>query len=138
MKKVKICNVKVRAYTLNEILVVLIIVGVLVMLAIPRLMPLISKAKSTEAKLQLNHLYTLQQGYFYEFSKYSEDLVEIGFEQEKLSTEGGQANYRIEIIDSGPSHFIARATSIVDFDKDGVFNIWEIDSEKQLKEVVKD
>ncbi|MEX2379157.1 MAG: prepilin-type N-terminal cleavage/methylation domain-containing protein, partial [Vicingaceae bacterium] len=44
---------KIKAFTLTELLVVLIIVGILVLLALPKLMPLISKAKSTEAQLQL-------------------------------------------------------------------------------------
>lgn len=62
---------KVKAYTLTEILVV---IGILVLLALPNLLPLITKAKSTEAKVQLEHLSTLQQSFFYEKSKYSPDL----------------------------------------------------------------
>ena len=46
---------KLKAYTLNELLVVLIIIGILILLALPNLMPLISKAKSTGAGLQLRY-----------------------------------------------------------------------------------
>ncbi len=38
---------RVAAYTLTEILVVLVIIGILVLLALPNLLPLITKAKST-------------------------------------------------------------------------------------------
>ncbi len=129
---------KLVAYTLNELLVVLIIIGILILIALPSLMPLIAKAKSTEAQLQLGHLHTLQKSHFYMYSTYTSDLEEIGFEQEKLSTEGGKANYLIEVVEAGPAGFLARATAVVDFDSDGVFNVWEIDQDKSLKEVTKD
>ena len=129
---------KIKAFTLPELLVVLVIIGILVLIAIPRLMPLISKAKSTEAQLQLGHLYSLEQNYFYMHSMYSADLDEIGFEQEKLVSEGGSANYLIEIVEASASGFIARATAVVDFDQDGNFNTWEIDQQKKLTEVTRD
>jgi len=131
---------KLKAYTLTEILVVLVIIGILVLLALPNLLPLITKAKSTEAKMQLQHVQTLQQNHFYEKSKYSTDLDELGFIQEKLTTDGedGKANYRIEIVKADHNTFLARATAVVDFDGDGTFNVWEIDQDKNLKEVVKD
>ena len=91
----KVVYIKLKAFTLNELLVVLIIIGILVLLALPSLLPLITKAKATEAKLQLDHVATLQQTHFYTYSKYSEDLDEIGFEQQSLVTEDGNANYII-------------------------------------------
>jgi type IV pilus assembly protein PilE len=131
---------KVKAYTLTEILVVLVIIGILVLLALPNLLPLITKAKSTEAKLQLEHIQTLEKNYFYEHSKYSTDLTEVGFIQEKLSTESkdGRANYRIEITNASNTAFTARATAVVDFNGNGTFNVWEIDQDKTLKEVTPD
>jgi len=131
---------KVKAFTLTEILVVMVIVGILVLLVLPNLLPLITKAKSTEAKLQLGHIQTLEKNYFYEHSKYSADLGEIGFVQEKLSTESkdGRANYRIEISSATNTSFTARATAVVDFNGNGTFNIWEIDQDKTLKEVTPD
>lgn len=131
---------KVNAYTLTEILVVLVIIGILVLLALPNLMPLITKAKTTEAKLQLEHLAKLQQSYFYEYSNYSSDLVELGFVQDKLSSQGkdGNANYKIEITSANNSTFIAKATAVADFDGDGIFNVWQIDQDKILKEITPD
>ena len=129
---------KVNALSLNEVLVVLIIIGILVLLALPRLMPLISRAKATEAKLQLNHVYTLEKSHFYMHSKYSNDFDQLGFEQEKLTSEDGNANYLIEVVEADQAGFRATATAIVDFDGDGIFNVWEIDQEKKLLEITKD
>ena len=136
----KILFKKVRGYTLTEILVVLLIIGILILLVLPNLLPLITKAKSTEAKMQLQHVQTLQKNYFYEKSKYTSDIQEIGFIQEKLVSDGedGKANYKIEIVEADNKGFLARATSVVDFDGDGVFNVWEIDQDKNLKEVTAD
>lgn len=129
---------KIPAYTLQELLIVLVIIGILVLLALPVLMPLISQTKATEAKLQLKHLYTLERTHFMLKSRYSHDMTEIGFEHEKTIEEGGNANYRIEIIEANPTTFKGRATALADFDGDGVINVWEIDEEQNLVEVVKD
>jgi len=129
---------KLKAFSLTEVLVVLVIIGILVLLALPNLMPLITRAKSTEAKVQLEHVYTLEKNHFFERSKYNTDLTEIGFEQEKLTTDGGQANYRVEVVDASTTTFLARATAVVDFNGNGTFNVWEIDQDKNLKEVTKD
>lgn len=129
---------KLKAFTLTEVLVVLIIIGILILLALPSLMPLITKAKTTEAKLQLQHIYTLEKNHFFEKSIYSADLNEISFEQQKLTTNGGQANYKIDILESTNNSFKARATAIVDFDGDGVFNVWQIDQDRNLTEITPD
>ena len=127
-----------KAFSLTELLVVLVIIGILVLVAMPNLMPLISRAKATEAQQQLTFLHSLEKSYFYTYSRYSSDLEELGFEQAALVTDGGNANYRIEVVEAGENGFNAQAVSVVDFDKDGVFNVWEIDQDKNLKETVKD
>lgn len=127
-----------RGFSLPELLVVLVIIGILVLIALPNLMPLIARAKATEAQQQLTYLHTLQQSNFYTYSRYSVSLDELGFEQEKLVTDGGRANYLIEIVEASEHGFKATATAVVDFDGDGIFNVWEIDEDKNLREVVKD
>lgn len=43
-------NARINAFSLPELLVVLVIIGILVLVALPNLMPLISRAKATEAQ----------------------------------------------------------------------------------------
>ena len=72
---------RLRAFSLPELLVVLVIIGILVLIALPNLMPLISRAKATEAQQQLTYLHTLQKSNFYTCSRYSASLDELGFER---------------------------------------------------------
>lgn len=129
---------KLKAFTLIELLTVLMIVGALVAMAVVNLMPIVSKAKSTEAQLQLEHIFTLEKTYFYMNSKYSTDFKDISYEQVKTVAEDGNANYRLEIVQASNNSFKAVATSITDFDGDGVFNVWEIDQDKHIKEITPD
>jgi len=125
-------------FSLTELMVVLVIIGVLVLLALPRLLPIVTKAKTTEAKLMLKQVYTLEQSYKFEHDRYSHELNDIGFEQEKLVSQGGQARYKIEITSADEKGFTATATSIVDFNGNGVFNVWGVDQSGNVHESVPD
>lgn len=129
---------KVDAYNLQEVLVVLVIIGILLLLALPNLMPLISKAKSIEAQTQLKYIYNSQTTYRYMYSKYSSDLNELDFVAPKTVKDGGVSNYSYEITTASNSNFMVRATAITDFDGDGIYNVWEIDESGNPKQVVKD
>ncbi|MCH2232944.1 MAG: type II secretion system GspH family protein [Crocinitomicaceae bacterium] len=129
---------RLAAMTLMEIVMVLGIIAILFMLVLPNQSRTVAMAKSIEAKSMLNQVYSMQKNYFFMYSKYSMSLDEIGFEQERLATEGGQANYRIQITEASNGSFNAQAEAVVDFDADGTLNVWSIDQNKLLKEVVKD
>lgn len=135
---VKTLNKKLPAYNLQEILIVLAIIGILLLLALPNLMPLISKAKSIEAQTQLKYLYNAQTTHRYMYSKYAMELEAIDFEAPRTVEENGNANYSYEILKADNNSFKARATAVTDFDGDGIFNVWEITEDGIPKQVVKD
>lgn len=135
---IKLNRKTLPAFSLPELLVVLVIMGILVLIALPNLMPLISRAKATEAQQQLVFLHSLETSHFYTYSKYADNLDELGFEQSRLVTDGGNANYQIEVIEADEKGFRARATAVVDFDRDGTYDVWEIDQDKNLRQVIKD
>lgn len=137
-KRTKHLRKKLKGFTLAELMVVLAIIGILVLMALPVLMPLISKTKSMEAQLQLKHVLQLEKNYFFVHSKFSNSIDDIGFEQAKLVTQDGHANYKIEIVEATAKGFRALASSVTDFDQDGELNVWQIDSDENLKEVTKD
>lgn len=127
-----------HGFSLPEIMVVLVIVGVLVLLSLPKLLPLVTKAKTTEAKLMLKQVYTLEQSYKFEHDRYTQTLSDIGFEQSKLTTEGGQARYKIEVVSADDKAFVAQATSVVDFNNNGTFNVWVVDETGAVREKIPD
>lgn len=129
---------KLGAFTLFELLIAMAIIGILSALSVPVFLPLISRTKSTEAKLQLRHVLMLEKNNFYINSKYTTDVNELGYEQAKLVTADGNANYKIDILDASVSNFTAKATAVVDFDGDGQFNVWQITADEKLKEVTPD
>jgi type IV pilus assembly protein PilE len=127
-----------HGFSLTELMVVLVIIGVLVLLALPKLLPIVTKAKTTEAKLMLKQVYTLEQSYKFEHDHYTNTLSEIGFEQDKLVSQGGQARYKIEVVSADEKNFTAQAISTVDFNGNGTFNIWAVDETGVIKEKVPD
>lgn len=129
---------KLGAFTLFELLIAMAIIGILSALSVPVFLPLISKTKSTEAKLQLRHVLMLEKNYFYINSKYTTNVNDLGYEQAKLITADGNANYKIDILDASITNFNAKATAVVDFDGDGQFNVWQIAADEKLTEVTPD
>ncbi|RQW06671.1 MAG: prepilin-type N-terminal cleavage/methylation domain-containing protein [Calditrichaeota bacterium] len=127
-----------EGFSLTEILVVIVIIGILVLLAMPRFTTVITRAKTTEAKTMLKHLHVLQSAYHYENDLYSGKLEEIGFEQAPLITNGGEARYEIKILSADIHGYVAQARAVVDFDRDGQFNVWEIDQTGHIKQIVPD
>ena len=129
---------RLPSFNLQEMLIVLAIIGILLLIALPNLMPLISKAKSVEAQTQLKAIYNAQKQYFFMYSKYGNDLSEIDFEAPKSVKDNGAANYTYEILQASNNQFKARATAITDFNGDGIFNVWEIDQDGNPKQITND
>lgn len=131
-------NKKLPSFNLQEMLIVLAIIGILLLIALPNLMPLITKAKSVEAQVQLKAIYNAEKQYYFMYSKYSSDFTEIDFEAPKTTKDNGSANYTYEIVQSTNNEFKVKATAITDFNGNGVFNVWEIDQNGVPKQTIAD
>ena len=64
-------------YTLIELIVVVVIIGVLASISAPTFKKFIAKARQTEAKINLAHIDALQSTYKFEFNSYA-SLAGIG------------------------------------------------------------
>ncbi|HTR76847.1 MAG TPA: type II secretion system protein [Gemmatimonadaceae bacterium] len=66
-------------FTLIELLIVVVIIGILAAIAIPKFASTKGKASLTAMKSDLHNLTTMQEGYFYDHSIYTSHLDSLGF-----------------------------------------------------------
>ena len=59
-----------KGFTLIELMIVVVIIGILAALAIPRFMRSTTKSKQSEAKQLLKQIYTMERAYRQEFDAY--------------------------------------------------------------------
>jgi type IV pilus assembly protein PilE len=131
-------QVTLKAFTLTEVMVVLVIIGILMLIALPNFTALFEDAHSLEAQTQLEHLANRQNMHYNKHFKYVDDFGALGFEAPKTVQEGGTAKFAYDIVKSDAVEFLARATAVVDFDNDGIFSVWEIDKEGNPARIVPD
>ncbi len=135
----RIVKTELKALTLTELLVVMVIVGILILLALPNLMPLVTQAREIEAQEGLKHIHMLQKQYHMQHMKYCEDLTKLpGYEANKTTKEGGEAVYQFNVESASSSSYLIKATAVEDFDNDGNYNVWSIDQDKKMEQVVPD
>jgi prepilin-type N-terminal cleavage/methylation domain-containing protein len=67
------------AFTLVEILAVLVIVGILASIILPRFGTSKNKASFAAAKSDLHNLTTMEEAFFYDYQRYTTDLDSLQF-----------------------------------------------------------
>ncbi len=93
-----------KGFTLIELMIVVVIIGILAALAIPRFMQATTKSKQSECKQLLKQIYTLERTYRQEQGTYVANLAIIGFDVPTNS------RYVYAISAAGPNTFNATAT----------------------------
>lgn len=111
-----------NGFSLIEMMVVIVVIGVLAALAIPRYTGVGNKAKAIEAHTNLKFLYDLEQSYHQLHDRYvaveeGMDSPELGFVAPK-PLEDARYRYRVDLTEAGG--FVASAVEIVDINKDGL------------------
>lgn len=129
-----------KGFSLIELLIVVVVIGILAAIAIPKFQKVQSRAKGSEAKGMLKAALVLEKAYLNLYGRYSDSLEQIGFVQEALVSDDppGRARYRVAIAVATDQALLVTATSVVDFDKDGQYNIWSIDESSTIQELSPD
>ncbi|HEY3287598.1 MAG TPA: prepilin-type N-terminal cleavage/methylation domain-containing protein [Gemmatimonadaceae bacterium] len=68
-----------RGFTLIELLIVVVIIGILAAIAIPKFQSTKGKANAASLKSDLRNLATAQEAYFYDNSAYASDVAVLPF-----------------------------------------------------------
>jgi type IV pilus assembly protein PilE len=128
---------KSRGFTLIEVMIVVVIIGILVGLAIPRYTRTTVKAKQTEAKLILKQIYTMQQTYREENDSYwmpGEGIVASAETPEAFAELGieimSEARYTYNI--SGTDKTFTATAVARNLDNDETEDRWQIDQDGKL------
>lgn len=120
-----------KGFSLIEIMIVVVIIGILATLAYPRLERYILSSRQTEAKTNLMAVYTAQKIFFASNNRYASQLNELGVQLE----EGEGAVYQYSITSDGTSFLV---TAQGNLDDDATLDVWTIDESKNLQNSTND
>jgi prepilin-type N-terminal cleavage/methylation domain-containing protein len=96
-----------RGFTLIEITIILMIIGILAVLAINSYRMMVNKARMTQAKIALNHLTKTETIYFSDHDRYTDNITLLDFDPVKYNY------YEISVaLDNDAQDFTGTATGV--------------------------
>ena len=113
-----------HGFSLMEVMIVVVIIGILAALAYPNLEKYFKRARQTEAKTNLSAIYTAQKIYFTLHQSYAEDINELDLSL----VQGDPYTFTME---ASTSTFKVQAEGNID--DDDALDIWTIDQDKDLR-----
>lgn len=115
-----------KGFTLIELMIVVVIIGILAALAIPRFMRATTKSKQSEAKQILKQIYVMQRAYRQENDTYTANgaSASAGGSFATLGVDIMSTARYTYVITADSTSFTAEATA--NLDDDGTVDTWQI------------
>ncbi len=118
-----------HGFSLMEVMIVVVIIGILAALAYPTLEKYLKIARQTEAKTNLSAIYTAQKIYFTLHQSYADDINKLD----------------LSLVQGDPYTFTMEASTITfkaqaegNIDDDDALDTWTIDQDKNLRYTIND
>ncbi len=124
-----------KGFTLIELMIVVVIIGILAALAIPRFMRATTKSKQSEARQVLKQIYSMERAYRQEYNEYwgngisASAAAATGFSRIGVDIMPS-ARYTYAMV-AGVNTFTCTATSGI-LDDDATLDVWTIDEDGNL------
>ena len=129
-----------KGFTLIELMIVVVIIGVLSALAIPRFFRAATKSKQSEAREVLKQVYTMQRAYFVEHETYTLNGVTAS-----AAAPTAFSSIAIEIMPSARYTYVMTATATTfscvataNLDDDAIIDTWTISQTGTLLNTIDD
>ncbi len=130
-----------KGFTLIELMIVVVIIGILAALAIPRFMRATTKSKQSEARQVLKQIYSMERAYRQEYNAYwgnsqiASAAAATGFSRIGVDIMPS-ARYTYLMV-AADNTFLCTATSGI-LDDDATLDVWTIDQDGNLVNVTDD
>lgn len=102
-----------RGFTLIELMIVVLIIGILAAIAIPSYKQYVKRAARTQAQDALTDAAAREERYFYQNNTYAGDMTLLGFKNNPFSTQSGNGTssryYDVDIPVSGSTTYTIEA-----------------------------
>lgn len=138
IKNKRLKKSKLKAFSLNEVLIVLVIIGIGSTIAIVSFGDFVSEAYRKEAEINLHSIKMRQDKYRLDHFEFTTDLKKIRFEAPKKEAEGGTSVYSYEILEADKNSFVAQAKADKDYDGDGTFEVLTINQDGNIEVKIED